>query len=156
MEGELAVVWNVKTLLSRQLDEKDTYSLRFCMIVISIQKYENNETNEESGLNVISVVEKEAGIDEKIISVHKMHPIDGAKNGNQARTIKFTTHSYSISKIKKLITEKRKKIQNTSARCARAFSHLYREIELICLEKPLRRMKLLRSLGLLMLICMTI
>ena len=31
MEGELAVVRNVNTLLSRQLDEADSYSRRACM-----------------------------------------------------------------------------------------------------------------------------
>ena len=33
MEGELAVIRNVNTLLSHQLDEADSYSRRSCMIV---------------------------------------------------------------------------------------------------------------------------
>ena len=47
-------------------------------------------------LNVISAVAKEAGIDENDLRKHvdKIHPIGGAKNGNQARIIKFTTHSF--------------------------------------------------------------
>ena len=36
MEDELAVVRNVNTLLSRQLDEADTYSRRSCMIVTGL------------------------------------------------------------------------------------------------------------------------
>ena len=36
MEGELAVIRNVNTLLSRQLDEVDSYSQRSCMIVTGL------------------------------------------------------------------------------------------------------------------------
>ena len=36
MEDELAVVRSVNTLLSRQLDEADTYSRRSCMIVTGL------------------------------------------------------------------------------------------------------------------------
>ena len=125
MEGELAVVRNVNTLLSRQLDETDSYSRRSCIIVTGLRKPVNNETNEDDLLNVISAVGKDAGINENDFRKHvdKIHSIGGAKNGNQARIIKFTTHSlrrmffYSISETKKLIMEKTEKIQNTSPRC---------------------------------------
>ena len=125
MKGELAVIQNVNTLLSRQLDEADSYSRRSCMIVTGLQKPKDDETNEDDALNVISAVAKEAGAVENDFRKHvdKIHPIGGAKNGNQARIIKFTTHSlrrmffYSISETKKLIMEKREKIQNTSPRC---------------------------------------
>ena len=36
MEGELAVIRNVNTLLSRQLDEADSNSPRSCMIVMGL------------------------------------------------------------------------------------------------------------------------
>ena len=96
MEGELAVVRNVNILLSRHLDEADSYSRRSCTIVTSLRKPENGETNDDDALNVISAVAKEAGIDENYFRKHvgKIHPIGGAKNGNQARIIKFTTHSF--------------------------------------------------------------
>ena len=38
LEGELAVVRNVNTLLLRQLDEADSYSRRSCMIVTGSPK----------------------------------------------------------------------------------------------------------------------
>ena len=84
MEGELAVVRNVNTLLSRQLDEADSYSRRGCMIVTGLRKPVNDETNEDDALNVISAVAKEAGIGENDFRKHvdKIHPIGGAKNGN--------------------------------------------------------------------------
>ena len=112
MEGELAVVRNVNTLLSRQLDEADSYSRRACMIVAGLQKPVNDEANEDDTLNVISAVAKEAGIDDNDFRKHvdKIHPIGGAKNGNQARIIKFTTHSF---KEKVFLQHKRnKKIDN--------------------------------------------
>ena len=112
MKGELAVVRNVNTLLSRQPDEVDSYSRRSCMIVTGLQKPENDEKNEDDALNVISAVAKEAGIDENDFRKHvdKIHPIGGAKNGNQARIIKFTTHSF---KEKVFLQHKRnKKIGN--------------------------------------------
>ena len=112
MKGELAVVRNVNTLLSRQPDEVDSYSRRSCMIVTGLQKPENDEKNEDDALNVISAVAKEAGIDENDFRKHvdKIHPIDGARNGNQARIIKFTTHSF---KEKVFLQHKRnKKIDN--------------------------------------------
>ena len=121
MEGELDVVRNVNTLLSRQLDEADSYSRRACMIVAGLRKPVNDEANEDDALNVISAVAKETGIDENDFRKHvdKIHPIGGAKNGNQARiTItKFTIIAskrkffYSISETKKLIMEKRKKFK---------------------------------------------
>ena len=84
------------SILSRQLDEADSCSPRSLMTITGLQKSENDETNEEDGLNVISAIVKEAGIDENNFRKHvgKIHPIGGAKNGNQARIIKFTTHSY--------------------------------------------------------------
>ena len=95
MKGELAIVRNVNTLLSRQLDETDSYSQRSCMIVTGLRKPKYDKTNKDDALNVISAVAKEAGIDENDFRKHvdKIHPIGGAKNGNQAR-ITFTTHSF--------------------------------------------------------------
>ena len=60
MKGELAAVRNVNTLLSRQLDEADSYSRRSCMIVTGLRKPENDGTNEEDESNVISAVAKGA------------------------------------------------------------------------------------------------
>ena len=60
MKGELAAVRNVNTLLSRQLDEADSYCRRSCMIVTGLRKPENDGTNEEDGSNVISAVAKGA------------------------------------------------------------------------------------------------
>ena len=163
MEGELVVVRNVNTLFSRQLDEADSYSRRLCIIVTGLRKPVNDETNKDDALNVISAVAKDAGIDENDFRKHvdKIHSIGGAKNGNQARIIKFTTHSFKESvflqhKQKKLIMEKRKKIQNTSPRCGRTYSLLYRETELTCLKKPMRRLKVMRTSDLLMPICTVI
>ena len=107
---------------------------------------------------------KRGTVDENDFRKHvdKIHPIGGAKNGNQARIIKFTTHSlrrmffYSISETKKLIMEKREKIQNTSPRCGWTFRLLYPETELTCLEKPMRQLKVMRTSNLLMPICMVI
>ena len=121
MKGELAVVRNVNTLLSRQPDEVDSYSRRSCMIVTGLQKPENDEKNEDDALNVISAVAKEAGIDEDDFRKHvdKMHPIGGAKNGNQARIIKFTTHSFKEKvflqhkRDKKIGKKKKKKKSKT-------------------------------------------
>ena len=112
MEGELAVVRNVNTLLLRQLDETDSNSQRSCMIVTGLRKPKNDKRNKDDALNVISAVAKEAGIDENDFRKHvdKIHPIDGARNGNQARIIKFTTHSF---KEKVFLQHKRnKKIDN--------------------------------------------
>ena len=126
MEGELAVIRNINTLLLCQLDEADSYSRGSCMIVMGLRKPEDDETNKDDALNIILAVAKEAGVDENDFRKHvnKIHPIGGAKNRNQVRIIKFTTHSfkekkyfYSISETK-FITEKRKKVQNTSPRCS--------------------------------------
>ena len=121
MKGELAVVRNVNTLLSRQPDEVDSYSRRSCMIVTGLQKPENDEKNEDDALNVISAVAKEAGIDENDFRKHvdKIHPIGDAKNGNQARIIKFTTHSFKEKvflqhkRDKKIGKKKKKKKSKT-------------------------------------------
>ena len=123
MVGEPAVVRNVNTLLSRQLDKGDTYSERSCMIVTCLRKPENDEANKEDGLNVTSAVAREAGIDENDFRKHvdKIHPICGGKNGNQARIIKFNTHSYKEKvfllhkRNKKIDNGKKRKIHNTSA-----------------------------------------
>ena len=61
MEGELAVVRNIETLLSRQLDEADTYSRRFCMIVTGLQKAKNDEANKEDLLNKYQPSRKRQG-----------------------------------------------------------------------------------------------
>ena len=71
------------------------------MIVTGLRKPENDETNKDDVLNVISAVAKEAGIDENDFrkDVDKIHPtaytgIGGAKHENQARIIKFTAYSF--------------------------------------------------------------
>ena len=55
------------------------------MIVTGLRKPKNDKTNKDDALNVISVVAKEEGIDENYFrkQVDKIHPIGGAKNGNQ-------------------------------------------------------------------------
>ena len=47
MKGELAVVQNINTLLSRQPDEADSYSRGLCMIVRGLRKPENDETKRQ-------------------------------------------------------------------------------------------------------------
>ena len=76
MGGGLALVRNVNIIFLRQLDEADSYSRRSCMIVTGLRKPGNDETNGEDGLNVISAVAKEAGIDENDFRKHvdKIHP----------------------------------------------------------------------------------
>ena len=71
------------------------------MIVTGLRKPENDETNKDDVLNVISAVAKEAGIDEYDFRKHvdKIHltaytGIGGAKRENQARIIKFTAYSF--------------------------------------------------------------
>ena len=61
MEGELAVVRNVNTLLLCQLDDADSYSRRSCMIVMGLWKSENDETNEDDALNVYQLLQKRQG-----------------------------------------------------------------------------------------------
>ena len=134
------------------------------LTVTGLRKPEDDETNEDDALNVISTFTKEAGVDQTDFMKHvdKIHPIGGAKNGNQARIIKLTTHSFKEKvflqhkRNKKVITEKRKKIQNASPRCGWTFNLLYHETELICLGKPMRRLKVMRTSNLLMPICMVI
>ena len=111
MEGELAVIRNINNLLSRQLDEADSYSRRSCMIDMDLRKPEDDKTNEDDALNVISAVAKEAGVDENDFRKHvdKIHPIGGTKNGNQVRIIKFTTHSF---KEKLFLQQRNNKIDN--------------------------------------------
>ena len=66
------------------------------MIVTGLRKPDDDETNKDDPLNIISSVTKEAGVDKNDLRKHvdKIHPIGGAKNRNQARIIKFTTHSF--------------------------------------------------------------
>ena len=101
MEGELAVIRNINTLLLHQLDEADSYSRGSCMIVTGLRKPDDDETNKDDALNIILAVAKEAGVDENDFRKHvnKIHPIGGAKNRNQVRTIKFTTHSFKEKSI---------------------------------------------------------
>ena len=93
---------------------------------MGLQTPKNDETNKEDGLNVISAVTKEAGVDKNDFRKHvnKIHPISGAKNRNQVRIIKFTTYSYKEKVFlqhkqnNKFDNRKKKKIQNTSPRCS--------------------------------------
>ena len=96
MEGELAVVRNVNTILSQQLDEVDQYSRRSCMVVTGLRKPEKDETNHKDSKRVISAIVSEAGLDEGEFMRHldKVHPLGGTKSGKQSRIIKFTTHSF--------------------------------------------------------------
>ena len=66
------------------------------MIDIDLRKPEDDKTNKDDVLNVISAVAKEAGVDENDFRKHvnKIHPIGCTKNGNQVRITKFTTHSF--------------------------------------------------------------
>ena len=64
MEGELAVVRNVNTILSQQLDEADQYYRRLCMIVTGLRRPGKDETNDEDSKRVISVIVSETGLDE--------------------------------------------------------------------------------------------
>ena len=94
MEDELALIRNVNTLL---LHQPSTGWSRFILSKIMHDSYGSPKTqgwwtNQDDALNVISAVSKGAGVDE---NVDKIHPIGSAKNGNQARIIKFTTHSFN-------------------------------------------------------------
>ena len=64
MEGELAVVRNVNTILSQQLDEADQYYRRLCMIVTGLRRPGKDETDDEDSKRVISVIASETGLDE--------------------------------------------------------------------------------------------
>ena len=81
MEGELAVILNVNTLPSRQLDDVDSYSRKSWMIVTDLRKPDNVKRNEDDALNVISAVAKEAGADENDFRKHvnKIHCTGGTK-----------------------------------------------------------------------------
>ena len=74
-----------------------------------------------------------------------MHPIGIAKNGNQARSIKFTTHSYK----EKVFLQHKQNKKNDNRKNKKNPKHksqvqlnvqrdLYPKIELTCLEKPMR------------------
>ena len=106
----------------------------------------------------ISAIVKEAEIDKNVSRKHvdKTHPISGAKNGNQVRIIKLATRRKffcSISKTKKLITEKRKKNLEHKYQAWLNIQPSLARNRLICLEKPMVRLKVMRISGLLMLIC---
>ena len=96
MEGELAVVRNINTVLSQQLDEADQYSQRSCTIVTGLRKPGKDETNDEDSKRIISAIASEAGLNEEEFTKHvdKVHPVGGTKNGKQSRIIKFTTRSF--------------------------------------------------------------
>ena len=116
MEGELAVVRNINTVLSQQLDEADQYSQRSCTIVTGLRNPGKDETNDEDSKRVISAIASEAGLNEEEFTKHvdKVHPVGGTKNGKQSRIIKFTTRSFrkrfflKHKQNKKNDTEKRK------------------------------------------------
>ena len=134
------------------------------MIVTCLRKPENHITNEDDKLNTISAVAKEAGVDKNDFRKHvdKIHPIGGTKNGNQARIIKFNTHSFKEKVFlqhkqnKKIDNRKKEKKQNTSPKCGWTSSLLYHETELTCLRKPMKWLKVMRTWNLLMPICMAI
>ena len=77
MEGELAVVRNVNTILSQQLDEVDPYSRRLCMIVTDLRKPRKDETNNEDRKRVISAIAGETRLDRGEFTKHvdKVHPV---------------------------------------------------------------------------------
>ena len=164
MEGELAVIRNVNTLLSRQLDEADSYSRRSCMIVKGLWKPKDDETNEDDTLNVISAVTKEAGVDENDFRKHvnKIHPIRDAKNGNQARIIKFTTHSFKEKAFlqhkrnKKIDNRKKKKNPKHKSQVRLNVQPSLSRNRIDLLGKAMRQLKVMRTSNLLMLICMAI
>ena len=99
--------WDSKTKKPRH-----RFSMEFWPIcpltVTGLRKPEDDETNEDDALNVISAFTKEAGVDQTDFMKHvdKIHPIGGAKNGNQARIIKLTTNSF---KEKVFLQHKRNK-----------------------------------------------
>ena len=62
MEGELAAVRTVNTILSQQLDEANQYSQRSCMIVTGLQKPGKDEMNDKDSKRVISAITREAGL----------------------------------------------------------------------------------------------
>ena len=96
MEGELAVIRNVNSVLSQQLDETDQYYRRLCMIVMGLQKPRKDETNDEDSKRVISTITREARLDkgEFMKHVDKVHHIGNMKNDKQSRIIEFKTHSF--------------------------------------------------------------
>ena len=53
VEGELAAVRTVNTILSQQLDEANQYSQRSCMIVTGLQKPGKDEMNDKDSKRVI-------------------------------------------------------------------------------------------------------
>ena len=100
------IVRNTNTLLSRQVDEADSYSRRSCMIVTGSPKAQ--EWWNKRGWRVKRNVAKEAKRGENDFRKHvnKIHPIANAKNRNQARIIKFTIHRF---KEKVFLRHKRNK-----------------------------------------------
>ena len=96
MYGELAVVRNVNTILSQQLDEAEQYSRRSCMVVMGLRKPEKDERNNKDSKRDISAIASEGELDkgEFMRYVDKVHPVGGTKNDKESRIIKFTTHSF--------------------------------------------------------------
>ena len=96
LEGELAVVRNVNTLLLRQLDEADSYSRRSCMIVTGSPK------SREWWNKRLWWAIRNIGCHEKGRDIRKLFqeacPQNTShwwwKSRNQTRIIKFTTHSF--------------------------------------------------------------
>ena len=61
------------------------------MIDIDLRKPEDDKTNKDDVLNVISAVAKEAGVDENDFRKHvnKIHPIGGAKKQKPSENYKI-------------------------------------------------------------------
>ena len=157
------IVRNTNTLLSRQVDEADSYSRRSCMIVTGSPKAQ--EWWNKRGWRVKRNVAKEEKRGENDFRKHvnKIHPIANAKNRNQARIIKFTIHRFKEKvflqhkRNKKIDNGKKKKNpKHKSQVCDWTFSLLYHETELTCLEKPMRWLKVMKTSNLFMPICMVI
>ena len=115
-------------------------------------------------LNVILAVTKEAGVDENDFRKHvnKIHPIRDAKNGNQARIIKFTTHSFKEKvflqhkRNKKIDNGKKRKNPKHKSQVRLNVQPFLSRNRIDLLEKPMRQLKVMRTSNLLMLICMAI
>ena len=137
MEGALAVVRNVNTILSQQLDETNQYSRRSCN---RFWKPGKDDTTDEDSKRVISTIASEAGLDkgEFLRHVDKAHPERGTKNGKQSKIIKFTTHSFKEmvflkhNKIRTIKLRKRNKIWNKKVEFTWMSHHPYPDSELSC------------------------
>ena len=159
MEGELAVARNVNTLLSRQLDEASSYSRRSCMIFMGSPKVREcwNKWWWRFKRNIGEDRRKWFQEASRQNTSHrwckKWKPTENYKiHYSYLRGESTSQHKPN----KKMIMEKGKRIQNTSPRCDWTFGLLYHVTELTCLEKPMRRLKVMRTSNLLMPICMVI